>query len=80
MFLLYEVICLFKVYDINNNVIECETLFTFTDYGRNFIVYLDDKDDILASFYEIRGEKTILFPITDDRDFDIVDREILKRR
>ena len=33
----------------------------------------------MASFYKIENEKMIITPITDDKDFDIVDDEILKR-
>lgn len=71
---------MFEVYDINGNAIECELLFTFTENGKNFIVYLDNSENILASFYEVRDDKLVLSPITDEEDFDIVDKEIMKRR
>ena len=70
---------MFKVYDINGNAIECEILFMFEENMKKYIVYLDDLDNILASFYEIDGDKLILSPIYDDYDFDIVDKEIMKR-
>ena len=70
---------MFKVYDIDNNAIECEILFMFEENDKKYIVYLDNLDNILASFYEIDGDKLILSPIYDDNDFDIVDREIMKR-
>lgn len=70
---------MFKVYDIYNNCINCEALFTFSRNNKNFIVYLDDSEDILASFYEIIDNKMVLTPITNDDDFDIVDEEIKKR-
>lgn len=70
---------MFQVYDKNNKKIECEIIFTFEKNNKNFIVYYDDEDDILASYYKLEGEKAIIFPITDDNDFDLVDEEIAKR-
>lgn len=70
---------MFKVYDQNNKPINCEIIFTFQNNSKNFIVYRDDEDDILASYYTPVGEKAIITPITDDNDFDLVDKEIEKR-
>lgn len=70
---------MFNIYDINNKKIECEILFTFTKNNKNFIVYYDDEQEILASYYIINEDKTIISPITDDIDFDLVDEEINKR-
>lgn len=70
---------MFKLYDWEDNVIECEYLFTFDSDGKHFIVYLDKNEDILASFYKLEGDKIIIYPIENDEDFDIVDKEIAKR-
>lgn len=70
---------MFKVYDSYSNIIECEILFTFEENNKKYIVYLDEFENILASFYEVKENKLILIPIRDDEDFDRVDREILKR-
>ena len=70
---------MFKVYDIDNKEIECELLFRFEKNNKNFIVYLDSDENILASYYEIRDDKLIISPINDEKDFDIVDEEITKR-
>ena len=70
---------MFDIFDINGNRIECRVLFTFNHDNKNFIVYINDTEDVIASFYKIENEKMIITPITDDKDFDIVDDEILKR-
>lgn len=70
---------MFDIFDINGNRIECRVLFTFNHDNKNFIVYINDTEDVMASFYKIENEKMIITPITDDKDFDIVDDEILKR-
>jgi hypothetical protein len=69
-----------EIRDIDNNVIKCEVLFTFNNNDNNFIVYLDDKKNILASFYKkIDEDKIEIYPILEDKDFDIVDTEIKRR-
>ena len=70
---------MFKVYDKNNKEINCQIIFTFEKDNKNFIVYYDEEKDILASYYKLEGEKAIIFPITDDKDYDLVDQEIKKR-
>lgn len=63
-----------EVYDKNNKKLECEVLFTFNNNNKQFIVYIDKEDDILASYYEIEDDKLIIRPITSDLDYDIVDK------
>ena len=63
-----------EVYDKYNKKLECEILFTFKDNNKQFIVYMDKEDDILASYYEIEDDKLIITPITSDLDYDIVDK------
>lgn len=70
---------MFQIYDKSGKKIDCEIIFTFTQNNKNFIVYYDEDDDILASYYKQENDKTIIFPITDDNDFDLVDKEIEKR-
>lgn len=63
-----------EVYDENNKKLECEVLFTFEDNNKQFIVYMDNEDDILASYYQIEDDKLIITPIINDLDYDIVDK------
>lgn len=67
---------MFNLYDKDGNRFECECLFTFDRDGKNFIVYNDRDNNILASFYEMDGDKMVISPISDDRDFDIVDKAL----
>ena len=67
-----------EVYDINNQKIKCEFLFTFEKDNKKFLVYKDKQDDILASYYKKEDDKLIIMPITDDADYDIVDIELEK--
>ena len=67
-----------EVYDINNQRIKCEVLFTFEKNNKNFIVYKDIEDDILASCYKIEDDKLTIIPINDESDYDIVDVELEK--
>jgi len=70
---------MFEIFDNNQNKLTCKVLFTFNKNNKNFIVYSDQEDEILASYFKIDGEKTIIYPITDDNDFDIIDEELEKR-
>jgi len=70
---------MFEIFDIDNKKINCEVLFTFSENNKKFIVYNDQDNDILASYFETNGDRTTIFPITDDNDYDIVDRELEKR-
>ena len=63
-----------EVYDKNNKKLECEILFTFKDNNKQFIVYMDNEEDILSSYYEINDDKIIITPIISDLDYDIVDK------
>lgn len=63
-----------EIYDKNNKKLECEILFTFKDNNKQFIVYMDNEEDILSSYYDINDDKLIITPITSDEDFDIVDK------
>lgn len=67
-----------EVYDINNQKIKCELLFTFTKNNKSFIVYKDKTDDILASYYYKQNDKLIISPITSEEDYDLVDIELEK--
>lgn len=63
----------------DNEIFKCDILFTFYENEKNFIVFLDDEEEILASYYDIDGDKLLISPIMNDDDFDIVDREIQRR-
>lgn len=67
-----------EVFDINNKLIKCELLFTFEKNNKHFIVYTDNEDDILASYYKKLDDKLIIMPITDDEDYNLVDIELEK--
>ena len=63
-----------EVYYKDNKKLECEVLFSFDSNNKQFIVYMDEEENILSSFYEIKDNKIILTPITSDLDYDIVDK------
>ena len=63
-----------EIYDKDNKKIECEILFTFEENNKQFIVYIDNEENILSSYYELKDNKLILTPILDDKDYDIVDK------
>ena len=63
-----------EIYDKNNKKLDCEILFTFEDNNKQFIVYMDNEEDILSSYYEINDDKIIITPIISDLDYDIVDK------
>lgn len=67
-----------EVYDRDNRVIKCEILFTFEKDNKKFVVYKDKEDEILASYYKENGDKYILEPIMDEKDYDLVDIELEK--
>ncbi|MEE3343152.1 MAG: hypothetical protein VZS44_03590 [Bacilli bacterium] len=68
-----------ELHTIDDEVFKCNILFTFYENNKNFIVFMDQDDDVLATYYDIDGDKLIISPITNDQDFDIVDREINRR-
>lgn len=63
-----------EVYYKDNKKLECEVLFTFDSNNKQFILYMDEEENILSSFYEIKDNKIILTPITNELDYDIVDK------
>lgn len=67
-----------ELYDIDNQKGKYELLFMFNKNNKNFIVYEDKDNEILASYYEKDGDKLIITPILDDNDYDIVDKELKK--
>ena len=68
-----------ELHTIDNEVFKCDLLFTFYENNKNFIVFMDQDEDVLASYYDIDDDKLLIFPIMSDEDFDIVDREIDRR-
>lgn len=67
-----------ELYNNNNEKIQCEVLFTFEKNNKSFIVYKDNEEDILSSYYKIENDKTIITPIISDEDYDLVDIELEK--
>ena len=67
-----------ELYNNNNEKIQCEVLFTFEKNNKLFIVYKDNEEDILSSYYKIENDKTIITPIISDEDYDLVDIELEK--
>lgn len=67
-----------EIYNSNNKKLNCELLFTFEKNNKSFIVYKDEEDEILASYYIIKEDKIIILPIEEDKDYDIVDIELEK--
>lgn len=63
-----------EIYDKNNKKLDCEILFTFEENNKQFIVYMDQEEDILSSYYEVEDDKLIITPIISDEDYDIVDK------
>ena len=68
--LLFAFVALFAFVDV---------LFTFYENDKNFIVFMDQDEEVLASYYDIDDDKLLISPIMSDDDFDIVDREIDRR-
>ncbi len=64
--------------DIDGNKFKAEILFTHFDYtfGKNYIIYLVDKD-LLASSYEKVEDKYIINNDLSSREYDMLDREII---
>ena len=65
-----------ELYNDSNEKNIYDLLFMFNDNNKDFIVYKDINDEILASFYEKDGDKIIVKPIMEDSDYDIVDKRI----
>lgn len=67
------------LYTNDNEVFKCDILFTFYENNKNFIVFMDQDEDILATYYDVVDDKLLITPIISDEDFEIVDREIDRR-
>ncbi len=52
----------------------------FSSNDKNYIIYkLDDKDDLYAALYKIDDNNNIqLFDITNEEDYDIIDKYLEK--
>ncbi len=68
-----------ELHTVDNEVFRCNILFTFFENNKNFIVFMDQDEEILATYYDIDDDKLLISPILSDEDFDIVDREISRR-
>ena len=68
-----------ELHTVDNEVFRCNILFTFFENNKNFIIFMDKDEEILATYYDIDDDKLLISPILSDEDFDIVDREISRR-
>ena len=76
-----EEIMTFKVVNDEGKEVECEVLFTFDsdETKKTYIVYTDNSVDeegntrVYASIYSPEGDKTKLLPITDEKEWKIVE-------
>lgn len=68
-----------ELHTVDNEVFKCNILFTFYENDKNFIVFMDQEEEILATYYDVDDDKLLISPILSDEDFNIVDREIERR-
>lgn len=52
--------------------ITCNIIAMFSRFNKNYIIY-EENDEYLASLYVLEKDEIRLIPITDEKDFDIVD-------
>lgn len=66
------------IFKYNNKLYTIIDRFSMKD--KNYIIYkLDDKDDLYAALYEIDDNNNIqLFDITNEEDYDIIDKYLEK--
>lgn len=71
----------FEVINETGEKVLLEKLHTFSHNGTNYIIYTDystNEDDeiaVLASKYIIKDKEMQLFPIDNDNEWDLVDKE-----
>lgn len=68
----------FDVINEHGDKIHCDVIGMFSHDDKNFIIYtdneiVDNEKEVLASLYRLEGNNVILLPITEDRDWDLVD-------
>ena len=56
-----------------------KVLFRFKVNEKEYLAYLDKNDEISASIIIPDGDNVKLEPITDDKEWDVVEEEIEKR-
>lgn len=63
--------------DVEGNKYKAEILFTHFDYsfGKDYIIYLVDKDVLASSYEQIDGQYIINNDLT-TKEYDMLDREI----
>ena len=63
--------------DVEGNKYKAEILFTHFDYsfGKDYIIYLVDKDVLASSYEQIDGKYIINNDLT-TKEYDMLDREI----
>lgn len=65
----------FKVIDEDGKLIECDVIGVFNMKEKDFIVYTTDGEEICASLFKMDGDyNMIISPITEESDWDIVDK------
>ena len=70
----------FEILDKTGKKIECNVVGTFESNNKSFILYTDgtevnEEKEVYASLYKLNYDNSmILLPITDDNDWDLVDK------
>ena len=69
----------FNVFDEKGNKVTCDVIGMFVHDNKNFIIYtdnnaLDSEKDVYASLYKLEGNNIVLLPITNESDWDLVDK------
>lgn len=67
---------MFPIINQMGQLIQCEVLHIFSKNEKNYIIYVDESDNILASLYQQDVNTIILYPITDENDFKIAEEEL----
>ena len=69
----------FNVINTNGEKISCDVIGMFVHDGKNFIIYTDNEitdgeKEVYSALYRLDGNNMILLPITDENDWDLVDK------
>ena len=70
----------FQLLNQNNDLITCKIIGLFTHQNDNYIIYTDgtigtdDKENVLASKYEINDDKLIIKPLETEYEWDLIDK------
>ena len=71
---IYSTCMNFIVIDNNGQKVSCDVIGVFKHNDKDFIVYSDNTKEVYASLYKMDGDNVVLLPITDENDWNIVDK------